>query len=172
MNTKVNAEITINGISINLHSENSGELVGMIRELTRKTPQTIREVTEDTLKSSEAIATQKKPKKHHQQESWTRGELEFMALMAIGLGPNATAPSMTMAKELIRKTGTKRRLATINAMAYRIHKYMRDGVVTGLAERNKSDMIALGFGPGSLFRKNEVETNMLGNVRHLVVQEA
>lgn len=119
----------------------------------------------------DAIVAARPTRRTHKQFTWTKDEVTHIAGRITSLyRSQAERPHLIVAKEIMRSGANKRKPLTVQAMTYHLYRFLKDGQLTGLSQKNIVDLTESGFGAGSL--SNVVTTNMLGSTRTLEVHQA
>jgi hypothetical protein len=150
--------------------------VAEVQQLISHTPtkKNVVETTSDAIISG-TDKTSVAPKKYRRRATnllWTIDDIEFIARMSLQLGPDAKAPSKTIANAL-KGRGNARTFGTLNAMAYNVYRYLRDGKqAKSLTNKSVTELNSLGYTAGMM--RPATRTNFLGEVevRHLPVHSA
>lgn len=160
----MNTKITIGEFSCELTNATAADIIQLMREANshKSKSQDVISVTR------EAIASSKKKTVNYLP--WTTEDIGIVAKLAVALGPNAKRPASQIAKAMQKRPGNKRTYTTLYGTCYNIYRFLREGKPGNISKSTIADLEEMGYTASMM--TTPAESNLLGSVRHLEVQQA
>lgn len=166
------AKITIGKVEIDISEASVTELFEFA-QAANKTAVSQDKLTDVVSVTKEAISARPKQKATRSNvcHPWTETDLLFIARMAVDLGSNADRAGSTIAAAMLKQPSNHRIYTTLYSMANNVFRYLTVGKPGNMSNANIKILNAMGYTPGVMIRTAQ-SSNMLGDVRHLNVQQA